>query len=175
MTYNPFKYKMVIMTALLVMGASTSALAEQNSPTTFAQNFDILFNEEQSLDNEELDELRGGFITSNGMSIDFSFSTNTLLDGQLINQVVLNSAEQSIISSTPLRNIIQIGEGNSAFGNGTDISALPNVLTIVQNNLSDLTIQQVNLLDLQVSNFDNFIQQNFVPELMYQSTTQLAP
>ena len=160
---------------ILTMSAGAVAMASQDSPSVFENGFDVLFNQEQSLNDDELDDMRGGFIASNGMIIDFAFSTNTLVNGQLVNQVLLNSADQSAISTTSLQNIIQIGEGNSAFNDAIDLTSLPNVLTIVQNNLNDLTIQQVNLLDLSIKNFDNFIQQNIAPEMVFQSTFRLAP
>lgn len=175
MIHDRYKRLLFITLSILIIDAGTFSAASEDFPIISENAFGAIFNEEQSLKDEELDELRGGFLTSNGMTIDFAFSTNTLVDGQLINQVVLNSVDQSITGATSLRNIIQIGEGNSAFSNSVDIGSLPNVLTIVQNNLNDLTIQQVNLLDLQVQNYDNFIQQNIVPELTFQSTFRLVP
>lgn len=172
---NCYKKLFLATTFILMLDAGTFAMASQDSSTVYDNNSDILFNDEQSLNDEELDDLRGGFIASNGMIIDFALSTNTLVNGQLINQVLLNSVDQSAISSTSLQNIIQIGEGNSAFSDTIDLGALPNVLTIIQNNLNDITLQQVNLLDLSVKNFDNFIQQNIAPEMVFQSTLRLMP
>lgn len=172
---NCYKKLFLATTFILMMDAGAFAVASQDSPTISDNSFETLFNEEQSLNDEELDDLRGGFITSNGMIIDFALSTNTLVNGQLINQVLLNSVDQSAISTTSLQNIIQIGDGNSAFSDTIDLAALPNVLTIIQNNLNDITLQQVNLLDLSVKNFDNFIHQNIAPEMAFQSTLRLAP
>ena len=153
---------------LLIMGAGAPARAADN-------DFNAVFSEEQSLSDNELDEMRGGFLASNGMVIDFIFSTNTLVDGQLVNQVVLNSADPSLTNADSLRNIIQIGEGNEAFSGGTiNANTLPNILTIVQNNLDDVTIQQINLLDLSVTNFDNYIQNSVAPEIDFQNTLRLS-
>lgn len=163
---------------MLIMSAATPAVAFQDSPNVSDNGFDVLFNDAQSLNDDELDNMRGGFITSNGMLIDFVFSTNTLVDGQLINQVVINSADPSTLNGSlnnSLQKIIQVGDGNSAFSEGVDINSLPNVLTIVQNNLNDLTIQQLNILDLSVKNFNNFIQHNAASEIAFQSTFRLAP
>ena len=172
---NCYKKMFLATTFTMMMGAGTSAVASQYSSTVLDNNFDVLFNEEQILNDDELDDLRGGFIASNGMIIDFALSTNTLVNGQLINQVLLNSVDQSAISTTSLQNIVQIGEGNSAFSDTIDLDSLPNVLTIIQNNLNDITLQQVNLLDLSIKNFDNFIKQNIAPEMVFQSTLRLAP
>lgn len=134
-----------------------------------------VFNEVQSLSDEELDELRGGFVARNGMIIDFAFSTSTLVDGELIHHLVLNSADPGAINTDALHSIIQIGEGNAAFDNATDLTGLTNILNVVQNNIDDLTIQQVNLLNLSVENLDNFIQQSILPEIDFQSTMILPP
>ena len=172
---NHYKKLFLASTITLMMGVASPAAAFQDSPNTLGGSFDTTFNEAPTLSDGELDEMRGGFITSNGMLIDFIFSTNTLVDGELINQVVLNSADPTSSLNSSLHKIVQIGDGNSAFSEAVDVASLPNVLTIVQNNLSDLTIQQVNLLDLSVKNFDNYIQQNVAPEMAFQSTFRLSP
>jgi hypothetical protein len=157
------------------MDARTLALAAQDFPISPNENFDVFFNKEQSLSDADLDGMRGGFLASNGMIIDFIFSTNTLVNGQLVNQIVLNSADPSATNVNSLRNIIQIGEGNSAFNGTFDANSLPNVLTIIQNNINDLTIQQVNLMDLSVKNMSNFVRQSVTPEMVFQSTFRIVP
>lgn len=155
----------------LILDAGTKAVAD-NLPA--AAHGGEIFAKEAPIGNQELDAMRGGFITSNGMVINFSFSANTLVDGQLINQVVLNTADLAASAGT-LQRIIQLGEGNQAFNNATNIDSLPEVLTIVQNNLDNLTIQQLNLLDLTVANMSNFINQSVTPEIDFQNATTLAP
>lgn len=131
------------------------------------------FDDVSAIDNEDLDDMRGGFVASNGMVLDFAFSANTFVDGELINQVVLNTVDQSINTSS-LKNVIQVGEGNIAFNGGADIDSMPEVLTIVQNNLDDLSIQQVNLFDLTVKGMDNYIKQAASPEVDFQSTMNIG-
>ncbi len=142
-------------------------------PAAFGKNNE-LFSSEEIVKKEELDKMRGGFITSNGMIIDFSFSANTLVDGKLINQIALNTANLAA-SSNALRSIVQIGEGNSAFKGATDISTLPDVLSVIQNNLDNLTIQQINILDLQVQNISNYSNRSIATEINFQNTLRLAP
>ncbi len=156
-----------------LMGAGTPAFARDHSPEASDDGDDVLFNEEP-IGDEDLDGMRGGFVTSNGMVIDFSFSANTLINGQFINQIVLNTANVSAAAGN-LRRIIQVGEGNRAFDSGPVIDGLPNVLTVVQNNLDNLTIQQLNILDLTVQNMGNFINQAVRPEIEFQNTMTLAP
>ena len=157
----------------LVIEAGTPAAAYDNSSAVVDSGGDFFANE-VPIGNEELDDMRGGFIARNGMVINFSFSANTLIDGQLINQVALNTADLAA-SAGSLRRIIQVGEGNQAFNSATDTGTLPNVLTIVQNNMDNLTIQQLNLLDLAVENMSNFINQSISPEIDFQNAMTLAP
>ncbi len=160
---------------LLIMDAGVALAAQDNSPAITNSDLYIVFNEKQTLSDEELDEMRGGFFGRDGLIIDFIFSTNTLIDGELINQVVLNSADPALTNMPALRNVIQVGEGNSAFNGNIDVDELPNILSIVQNNLDDITIQQVNLLDLSVKNFDNYVQRAIAPEIDFQNTLRMAP
>jgi len=137
-------------------------------------NHVLSFEDVSALENEDLDNLRGGFVTSNGMVLDFSFSANTLVDGELINQVVFNTIENSI-NRNSLKNIIQVGDGNVAFSSDLNSQSLPDVLTIVQNNIDDLTIQQINLFDVTVQNMNNYIQQAVSPEIDFQSSIAFSP
>ena len=125
------------------------------------------------VEDTDLDTMRGGFVASNGMVLDFAFSANTFVDGELINQVVLNTVDRSVNTSS-LKNVIQVGDGNVAFNGGADINSMPEVLTIVQNNLDDLTIQQVNLFDLTVKGMDNYIKQAASPEVDFQSSINIG-
>lgn len=155
---------------ILLCGSFTSgSLAKDN----FSGSEDF-FSEENTLHDEDLDGMRGGFIASNGMVIDFAFSANTLVDGELINQVTLNNVDTAL-NSGALQNIVQIGNKNSGFSGTIAPGDLPNVLTVIQNNLDNVTIQQVNLFDLNVQNFNNYVQQSIAPQLDFQSSLGMAP
>jgi hypothetical protein len=157
----------IIAFALIILLPARMASADEAGD----QGGTAIFQEKYSLESDALDDMRGGFVVSNGMVIDFSFSSNTLVDGQLINQLVLNSTE-SIQHS--LQNIIQIGEGHSAF-KGAAMKDLPQVLNIVQNNLDDLTIQQVNLFDLEVGGMQAYRRDAIGPEMDFQNSMAFAP
>nr|MBI1228762.1 hypothetical protein [Cytophagales bacterium] len=167
------KLKKLILgsTFMLALVASQNANAFDDKVSGVQDDF--FFNHQPNLKDEELDGMRGGFVTSNGVIIDFAFSANTLVDGQLINQVELSTLSGA--ASETLRNIIQIGEGNSAFEGGISINNLPNVVTVVQNNIDNLTIQQINMLDLTVQNIDNFVREAVMPEINLQSTLRNVP
>jgi len=173
MKNNRFKSLLLGLLSVLIIDAGTPVFARDYSSAAVDEGDEIFFDEEPVGD-EELDDMRGGFVTSNGMIIDFAFSANTLIDGQLINQIVLNTADVAANAGT-LQRIIQVGEGNQAFNGTSAINNLPNVLTIVQNNLDNLTIQQLNVLDLTVQNMSNFISQSVRPEIDFQNTMTLAP
>lgn len=169
---NRLKCLCLSFLSALLIDAGSQAAAFDGSRLAAASGSEPFVNH-APLGNDELESMRGGFITSNGMVIDFSFSANTLVDGELINQVVLNTAE--LAASENLRRIIQVGEDNQAFNGETGLETLPQVLTVVQNNLDNLTIQQLNLLDLTVQNMSNFVSQSVNPEIDFQSTITLMP
>lgn len=168
-----FKHFLLGLASFFIMDAATPAFSFYYASPTISKSGNFLANEEP-IGDAELDNMRGGFITGSGIVIDFAFSANTLIDGKLINQMVLNTADIAT-NARSLRNIIQVGEGNSAFNSAADISALPNVLTVVQNNLDNLTIQQVNLLDLTIQNMSNYTKQAFIPEIDFQNTIRIVP
>ncbi|NCC21884.1 MAG: hypothetical protein EOM26_05400 [Alphaproteobacteria bacterium] len=173
MKNRPLKPFLLGLLAVFVMDARTQACAF-HEPVAFKTTSAAFPASGLPIGTEELDSMRGGFVTSNGMVIDFAFSANTLVDGELINQVFLDSAALGADAGA-LRSIIQLGEGNAAFRGATDMSILPSVLSVVQNNLNDLTIQQLNVLDLSVQNMGNFTRRSIVPEMAFQSTMGLAP
>ncbi len=172
MKENRHKLLFLGILSVLAIDAATPACAFYE-PAAFDAN-QHLYSNKKPIAKEELENLRGGFVTSNGMVIDFAFSANTLVDGQLINQVVLNTAALAGNAGS-LRSILQVGEGNVAFSNASDMNMLPNVLTVVQNNLDNLTLQQLNILDLSVKNMSNFANQAITPEINFQSSMGLAP
>ena len=81
MSHRRLQHFFLGLFSALVIGANAQAFAYVESPAAFQEEDDLFFNEEP-IGNEELDEMRGGFVTRNGMVIDFSFSANTLIDGR---------------------------------------------------------------------------------------------
>lgn len=127
---------------------------------------DVIFSREVKLSDAELDGLRGGFVLGNGTIIDFAFTSTTFLDGQSVNEVSLNSIDSSALDNDFLKSIVQFGSNNKVLESGS----LPNAITIVQNSFDNVKIQQFNILDLSVKNFGNFVRQQIVPELNFQSS-----
>lgn len=127
---------------------------------------DVVFSQEARLSDTELDDLRGGFVLGNGTTIDFSFTSSTFLDGQSVNEVTLNSLNAAGLDSDFLKSIVQFGDNNSVLEAGS----LPNAITIIQNSFDNVKIQQFNVLDLSVENYGNFVRQQIMPELNFQSS-----
>jgi hypothetical protein len=161
-------FHVVAFFTFLTLSGSGAFAAED-----FFTNEELFFEESELLDSEDLDELRGGFITSNGITIDFTFSANTLVDGELISQSVLSTIDTSL-NSSDLNSIIQIGNDNRAFDGRVDMSSLPNILTVLQNSQDNITLQQINLLDLNVQNVQNYIRQSIRPDVEFQSSFSLS-
>lgn len=99
---------------------------------------------------EQLDELRGGFVTASGVE-HFSLRLTTFIDNALMDEFVISLTdagtlainESSIIGLADAQNqvvaTLQLGEGNLVPVNLIGASGLFN---IVQNTLSDVVIRQ---------------------------------
>ena len=143
-------------------------------PSVFAATLDLkdsfnggdLFSQEVKLSDAELDNLRGGFVLGNGTIVDFAFTSSTFLDGQSVSEVTLNSINPGTLDSDLLKSIVQLGSNNTVLEAGS----LPNAITIIQNSFDNVKIQQFNILDLSIKNYGNFVRQQIVPELNFQSS-----
>jgi hypothetical protein len=107
------------------------------------------------LGNAQLAQLRGGFIAPGGLTIDFSLTSQTLVDGVIQRDLTLNSKQLQNIDVQQLKQVIQIGANN----NFESLDALrdnPGLVTVIQNTRDAAVIQNFNTLDLQVNNFREF-------------------
>lgn len=109
---------------------------------------------------EQLAEMRGGFITVGGLQLDFALKNRTIVNGQELNNFILESTNMSEINSQNLQQVIQVGDGNQ-FESIDALMEIPGLVTVIQNSLSDTKIQNFNELDIVVNNFAEF--QNNAP------------
>jgi len=91
----------------------------------------------------ELDQLRGGFVLPNGVTIDFSLERIISLNG-----AVVSSSFFELPS-----NVTLIQNGNIIQNPGLSMSGLG---TVIQNNLDNQTISALTQLNLTVSNVRDF-------------------
>jgi len=110
--------------------------------------------------NQELSKIRGGFIAPGGLVIDFALSNQTIINGELLNEISINSAELTSIDVKNLQQFIQIGQSND-FGSLDEILGSAGLVTVIQNTLDETVIQTISSLDVTVENFNEY--QNSVP------------
>ena len=126
---------------------------------TVAGSFDQL-NEVDSLDDADLEAIRGGFETRSGMQISFGIEQVTAINGVLQTRMafsVPNVTEHpaGITQEGWTSQLIQNGAGNTFALNAAD--RIPSqVLNVVQNTLDQQVIQHLTVIDLSVTGLNLF-------------------
>jgi hypothetical protein len=111
------------------------------------------------LADSELAELRGGFIAPGGLIIDFALTSQAIVNGDVLNEVSLNSDQLNSLQN--LRQVIQVGPGNEFKDDLTGALNNPSLVTIIQNSLDGTVIQTTNVIDVTVQNYTQY--QNNLP------------
>lgn len=104
-----------------------------------------------------LENARGGFEISTGMTVSFGFLRSVSINGELVSSTQFNlpdvsriSAEQASAVTAALTEarLIQVGAGNSV-----DAASLANLsgATVIQNSLSDQHIQTTTVINTGVN------------------------
>jgi len=110
----------------------------------------------------ELAELRGGFVTSDGLDIHFGVEQIVLVDGSVkthtsLNLSTLQAGNGNQIDQNKLVNLLQNGDRNTVSSDVTEKFAA-GLMTVIQNNLDAQTIQNLTVLNIGVSNVSGFNQ-----------------
>jgi hypothetical protein len=96
-------------------------------------NFETL----EAVNNDVLDEMRGGFVTGNGVRLDVGVEKASYVDGVLQVQNAFRVEDVALLEK--------------GFGGNVSISDLQNVSsafnTVIQNNLDQKTIQNLTVID----------------------------
>ena len=100
------------------------------------------------LGDRELAEQRGGFVTPQGLSLNFSMENVVLVNGQLQAHTVFQLAGQGQ-GNTPAA-LVALGPADAA-GSGTTVLT-SGMQTIIQNSLDQQNIQSIKVLNLELSN-----------------------
>lgn len=114
-----------------------------------------------ALGDAELAELRGGFVTPQGLSLNFSLENVVLVNGELRAHTVLQLAGQG--EQTPAALAASLGaaavsDSGSSPGTGpVDPGAGTTVLasglqTVIQNSLDQQNIQSIKVFNLEIAN-----------------------
>ena len=152
---TPAFYRHPLLLALLattIMG-STGAHAFDSSDE-FSSAGDTFANSAEVSD-DELATMRGGFISMNGLTIDFALSTRTIIDGVTQSDILISSNNIDDLTTESLKQIVQVGEGNNVEALN-QLSQNPTILVLVQNTVDNKVIQNLNVLDIAVANVQEF-------------------
>ena len=129
----------------------TSKLAKKAKKKTFKdeQTFEVA-----SVSDDVLSNTRGGFISVSGLKINFGLYTQTLVNNALSTSAAFSTTGLNGSMPSNLQQLVQTGNNNVAAVTST--SAPINVLTVVQNTADNQLIQNINVLDITVSNMAAF-------------------
>ncbi len=115
----------------------------------------------QAVDDEVLDQMRGGFELSSvgsGLAVSFGFVRSVMINGDLVSQTRFSlpdlghiSADQAKLASDALAQaqIVQNGLSNSVGANNLPVNL--GATTVVQNSLSNQNIQTLTQIDAGVN------------------------
>ena len=168
-----FQRKIVMYSTLMYSVLMCSFMFGEDAQATPFSNDGQDFTSVQRLGDSELDVMRGGFITSNGMHIDFNLVTRTLVDNTVLQETIIDSRTLASIDPNSLRTIVQIGEQNISSLAAVEAFQNPGVISVIQNTLNDKVIQSLNILDVNVTNVGNFNLQALVPLIDAQAVAAL--
>ncbi len=107
------------------------------------------------VDDTELADIRGGFIAPGGLMIDFTLTNQTIINGETLADISVNSEELSGVNIEDLQRFIQVGE-NNRFESVDEILRNAGLVTVVQNSLDGTVIQTISTLDVTVHNFNEY-------------------
>jgi hypothetical protein len=131
---------------LAACGAPTShtALAAPLEPQ---ESFDMAMN----VPEDELSDMRGGFAGPGGLHIGFGLTTSTAVNGTIVSNFTLSSNNLTGMTPQNLQQLVQVGSGNT-LSSSTPTTLNNSVITLIQNNVNNATIQNKNVLSINVSN-----------------------
>lgn len=111
-----------------------------------------------AVSNEQLDSLRGGFDTGQGLTVSFGIIRSVTINGDMVNQTRFNlpdvtriTPDQARLASAAMSEsgLVQNGLGNTI--DPTIKSQLPSGALVVQNSLNEQNIQTLTVINAGVN------------------------
>ncbi|MEW5755855.1 MAG: hypothetical protein AB1810_06080 [Pseudomonadota bacterium] len=139
---------MLLLMALVDIGAVSAGPTEP-----------VALHSYQPLDESELAQIRGGFVTADGLEISVGVERLLYVNGEIQVQRSFDlsglggaAVPSSNDLSTMLGGLVQRGDGNTA---SEELMAMvaAGVLNLVQNSLDNQAIQNITHLNIRVENF----------------------
>lgn len=113
------------------------------------------FADAQTVANDSLKEVRGGFLTSSGMMVDVGLITRTLVDGVLVEQTRVNIGHPGNIDPSSLQTLVQVDD-NGATVSKLGLGDIPQIVNVIQNNQNNVVIDNAAILNVDVTNASSF-------------------
>ncbi len=118
---------------------------------------------------EAMDELRGGFVMPNGLTVSFGIERLVYMNGELASATRLNVVDLGKLTggSIDAATLPAVGSTVAVIQNGPNNAFVQNVLspsaiaTVIQNSLDNQQIRTVTTIDVQVNSMDMLRSQRF--------------
>jgi hypothetical protein len=138
---------------------------------------ELPFSPKQAIELQRLDELRGTFMTDNGLKISLGIERSVFVNNELVATTFLNIPDLAALSArgaapgqlqgSPVT-LVQNGPGN-ALGQSVLQSFGSGLLTIVQNSLDNQLIQGRTIINTNISGVGSLGLSNTISALNVQS------
>ena len=132
---------------------------------------EAMFLASEAVDDSELSEIRGGFITSSGMVIDVGLVTQTIVNGLVVENSSFSAEQLATISSQELQTLIQVNRSGGADIKKLGLDDIPQIITAIQNTSNNAEIHNFTILNVDVTNVAGFLQQVQTPIINFQNIT----
>lgn len=146
MKTNSIQQKKVNVPAILLIATiaclSVPVAAEGVGSVAYRSAFDPDNNWERATD-DELDELRGGFILPNGVRIDLNLEKIVLLNGNELFSSYFQAPKDTLLLQNGTQNMV------------ADSVITPAMGSFIQNTLDDQQIRTITEINIEISNLQN--------------------
>lgn len=116
----------------------------------------------RNVTNQELDEIRGGYITDRGLPITFGYNETTTINGVTVVNKTFNFPGNLPSSLKDLSTLIQNGTGNDFSPNSISKDLW---LTVIQNSRDQQVISHQTTIDISLTNVNLFRNMNLSSSL----------
>ncbi|MGE3770620.1 MAG: hypothetical protein AB7G06_06680 [Bdellovibrionales bacterium] len=124
------------MTLILILATPVRAAVLSSDPLT----------------QDELDAQRGGFMMAGGLVLDFALVHKSMVNGEVQNAFQLSS--QDFINNVDVGQLVSVIQLGNNVG-GATLSDIPGLVSIIRNSLDNAVIQNLNTMELSVSNMQS--------------------
>ncbi|HRQ05176.1 MAG TPA: hypothetical protein PK580_04350 [Nitrosomonas halophila] len=131
----------ILLTATIAC-LSLPAAAEGVGNVAYRSAFDSDNNWERATD-DELDELRGGFILPNGVRIDLNLEKIVLLNGNELFSSYFQAPKDTLLLQNGIQNLV------------ADSVITPSMGSFIQNTLDNQQIRTITEINIEISNLKN--------------------